>query len=276
MNFLKSLTLIFLLTFLIACGKTEAPVAEAPVAEETVEQAATAAETTVEEAAPALSAVEESDGSFDEAAVAKEGSLRMAQNTQPAEATRFTEGKHFQRFRPTKMTVGSGDNIEVAEVFWYGCNHCYNLEPVLNNWADELPEDVAFLKIPVAWPQAEKHTRVFYTIEALGGMGAIENKQAAHMAVFDAIHVNRARMTGKQQVFELAKRFGASEDDFDKAWDSFEVNTRMNQAKTLSRAYNIQSVPAVVVNGKYITDEIMAGGKQELLAVIDELVASER
>lgn len=276
---MKAIQTFFLLVVLFAitaCGQAEQPEATQEAAVTAVQ--AEAAPTVTAPATPseALAAVEESDGSFDEDAVAKEGSLRMAQNDTSAAPQRFKEGQHYERFRPTKVTVGNGDNIEVAEVFWYGCNHCYNLEPVLNNWASELPEDVEFVKVPVAWPQAEKHTRVFYTIEALGGMGIIEDTNAAHMAVFDAIHVNRARMTSKQQVFELAKRFGANEDAFDKAWDSFEVNTRMNQAKTLSRAYNIQSVPAVVVNGKYITSEVMAGSKEDLLAIIDELVASER
>ncbi|MEN7343031.1 MAG: thiol:disulfide interchange protein DsbA/DsbL [Pseudomonadota bacterium] len=200
----------------------------------------------------------------------------MAQNATPAEPQRFKEGVHYQRFRPTKMTVGNGETIEVAEIFWYGCGHCYNLEPVINRWAQDLPEDVDLVKLPVAWPQAERHVQVFYTIEALAGMGVIENVDQVNMAVFDAIHVNGARMVREEEIFQLTKRFGADKESFEKAWNSFEVNTRINQAKTLTRAYGIQSVPAVVVNGKYITSEVAAGGKQELLAVIDELVASER
>lgn len=280
MNMQKFLAIVVCLGALAACGQQEAAAPQAAVETEAsaTANAPEATTTTNEEPAAesALAAVEESDGSFDEADVAKQGSLRMAQNETAAAPQRFKEGVHYERFRPTKMTVSTNDAIEVAEVFWYGCNHCYNLEPVLNAWAEELPEDVSFVKLPVAWPQAQKHTQVFYTIEALAGMGAIEDADAANMAVFDAIHINRARMTSKQEVFELTKRFGAERDAFDKAWDSFEVNTKMNQAKTLTRAYGIQSVPAVVVNGKYITSEVAAGGKQELLAVIDELVASER
>jgi thiol:disulfide interchange protein DsbA len=83
-------------------------------------------------------------------------------------------------------------------------------------------------------------------------------------------------MTSEQSIRELLAGFGVSAEQFESAWTSFEVNTRLRQAKTLNRNYNIASVPTIVVNGKYVTDETMAGGKPELFAVIDELVASER
>ena len=275
----RGLTVIGVMAVLAACGSEEpaAPVAstEAPATEE----AATApAETAVAEAAePVLAAVEESDGSFDENAVAAEGALRMARNETPAAPQRFEEGKHFKRFRPAKMTVAGSTGVEVAEVFWYGCNHCYNLEPTLRNWSAGKPENVSFVKVPAVWnPMLVTHAQVFYTIEALAGSGKLENKEAVHMAFFDKIHVDRQRMTSERAITEFLAAFGVSEADFQNTWSSPWVTLRLNQAKKLNQAYQISHVPVIVVNGKYVTDESMAGSKPELVAVIDELVASER
>lgn len=281
MNAIKSLTLLSLLMLLTACGQkadqpTEASTAAAETSEtETVSANPAVAESAAESEA-GLAAVEESDGSFDAEEVAEEGSLRMAQNTAPAPQQRFSEGKEYERFRPAKMTVGDGEKIEVVEVFWYGCGHCYTLEPVLNRWSRNLPDGVELIKLPVAWPQAEKHVQVFYTIEALGGNGTIENTMAAHQAVFDAIHIDRKRVMREGEVLDLLSRFGVDKDAFENAWNSFEVNTRVRQAKTLTRTYNIQSVPTMLVDGKYVTSETQAGGKPELLAVLDELIAIEK
>ncbi|MEM7610996.1 MAG: thiol:disulfide interchange protein DsbA/DsbL [Pseudomonadota bacterium] len=280
MTAIKTSILALLLVGLVACGAEQtAPVAADEPAATTDESAAETAPENQPAAAEEeqLAAVEESDGSYDADAVAKEGSLRLAQNTVEAAPQRFVEGQHYDRFRPTKMTVTGGEKVEVVEVFWYGCNHCYNLEPVLQRWSADLPENVEFVKIPAVWnPVLETHAQVFFTIEALAGAGELENKNAVHMAFFDEIHVNRQRMSSEKSIIDFLGNFGVDRDTFESAWNSFEVNTKLRQAKTLNRAYEIGSVPTMVVNGKYVTDESRAGSKTQLLAVIDELIASER
>ncbi|MEL6868418.1 MAG: thiol:disulfide interchange protein DsbA/DsbL [Pseudomonadota bacterium] len=265
---------------LVACGSKEEPAAIAAQSAAD-EPAATAPATPPTQAEPAadeaLAAVEESDGSFDAEEVAKEGSLRMAQNNAEAAPQRFKEGVHYKRFRPVKPTIGGGEQIEVAEVFWYGCNHCFNLEPTLDAWSADLPADVNFVKMPAVWnPTVETHAQFFYTVEALAGEGSLKDKDAVHQAFFDTIHVDRKPVYRKEALRAFIEDYDVTAEQFDKAWDSFEVNTRMRQAKSLNRAYNIASVPTLVVNGKYVTDETMAGGKSQLVAVIDELIASER
>ena len=275
------LTLCAALWLALAACSQDAPedaqasaTAPAETAEETPAQDAAAQD---EAETPVLAAVEESDGSFDAAAEAEQVTLRMAQETAARTPQRFTEGEHYQRFRPTKTTILGADAIEVAEVFWYGCNHCYNLEPTLKAWQQGLPADVTFVKMPAVWnPTLESHAQLFYTIEALAAAGEVEDSNPLHQAVFDAIHVDRNPLRGERSMTELLARFGVEKAAFDAAWGSFEVNTRMRQAKSLNRAYSISSVPTIVVNGKYVTSEVSAGGKQELIAVIEELVASER
>ncbi|MEL6948969.1 MAG: thiol:disulfide interchange protein DsbA/DsbL [Pseudomonadota bacterium] len=262
---------------LAACGSSEPETTAAPVTD-TAADAPVAEQAPAEtEAAPVLAAVEESDGSYDPEAVAEEGALRMARDDTPAVPQRFKEGVHYKRFRPAKLTVEGGPTVEVAEVFWYGCNHCYNLEPVLRRWDDNKPENASFVKVPAMWNDVLKvHAQAFYTIEALAGSGLIENKDAVHMAFFDKMHVENQRMTSERSIREFLENFGVSEQDFENTWTSPWVKTRINQAERINRSYGIASVPTIVVNGKFITDEGMAGSKPELVAVIDELVASER
>ncbi|MEO0574950.1 MAG: thiol:disulfide interchange protein DsbA/DsbL [Pseudomonadota bacterium] len=263
---------------LVACGNSDeetAAVAQAPTTETVVEEAAPVA--SKPDDTQTLAAAEESDGSFDADAVAQEGSLRMAQNNAEATPQRFKEGVHYKRFRPVKPTVGGNERIEVAEVFWYGCNHCFNLEPTLEKWSGEQADDVTFVKMPAVWnPTVETHAQFFYTIEALAGAGTITDKKAVHQAFFDSIHVKNQRIYKKDALGEFLAPFGVSAEQFDKTWRSFDVDSKMRQAKSLNRAYNIGSVPTLVINGKFVTDEDMAGGKAQLIAVIDELVASER
>lgn len=273
----KTLITLLLAATLAACGGGEPDTTTtAPAAAEAPETVAEATTDAGDDAAPVLEAVAESDGSYDPNAVAEEGALRMARNETAAAPQRFKEGVHFKRFRPAKLTVEGGPNVEVAEVFWYGCNHCYNLEPVLRRWESGKPENVTFVKVPAVWnPVLETHARAFYTIEALAGAGLIENKEAVHMAFFDKMHVEGQRMTSEKSIAEFLGAFGVSKQDFENTWMSPWVATRFNQAKRLNKAYGIASVPTIVVNGKYVTDETMAGSKPELMAVIDELVASE-
>ena len=244
----------------------------------TAETVAEAPAEAAQEETPALAAVAESDGSFDPEAMAEEGALRLARSDADAAAPqRFQEGVHFKRFRPAKLTVEGGTGVEVAEVFWYGCNHCYNLEPTLRRWAAEAPENVRFVKVPAVWnPVVATHAQVFYTIEALAGADKLEDKDAVHMAFFDKLHVDRQRMTSESDIAAFLEPFGVSRADFEGTWTSPWVTLRMNQAKRLNQAYGIASVPTIVVNGKYVTDEGMAGSKPALVAVIDELVAVER
>ncbi|MEM8547400.1 MAG: thiol:disulfide interchange protein DsbA/DsbL [Pseudomonadota bacterium] len=262
---------------LVACGGEQTPADPAAAAPETetVTEDASAEETAT--AAPELAAVEESDGSFDANEQAREVSLRMAQETTAAAPVRFKEGVHYNRFRPTKPTVGGGQGIEVAEIFWYGCNHCFNLEPAVARWKKDIAEDVSFVKMPAVWnPAVEKHAKLFYTVEALAGSGIIEDAAVVHQAIFDRLHVERRQLAREAAFISFLADFGVSKEAFEKAWGSFEVDTRMRQAKSLNRSYSIASVPTMIVNGKYSTDVTRAGSTADLFAVIDELVATER
>lgn len=202
--------------------------------------------------------------------------LASAETSAPATEWKFKDGQHFQRLVPTQPTVGGADKIEVAEVFWYGCNHCYDFEPFINRWAADKPGNVRFVRIPATWnPLVKLHAQLYYTEEVLAKNGKLENPEDFHAAVFDEYHKRSNRMASESVIRDLFARFGVSNEDFDKTWKSFEVAQKVRVAEDLGRRYGITGVPAVVVNGKYRSGGAEAGSYPRLLELIDELVARE-
>jgi len=189
---------------------------------------------------------------------------------------RFKEGQHYNRMVPSQPTMGGADKIEVAEFFWYGCPHCFTFEPTINAWAAEMPGNVRFVRIPVVWNAVhELHARIFFTQEVLARNGVLADGAAFHEAVFQEIQQRGNRLTNEDAARRLFERYGVSADVFDRTWKSFEVDQKMRVAQDLGRRYSIQSVPAIVVNGKYRTGGPEAGGYDVVTDVVDELITRE-
>ena len=185
-------------------------------------------------------------------------------------SARFQLGKHYMRLSPTQPTSSPPDKVEVAEVFWYGCPHCYALDPSLKSWVASKPDYVAFVRVPVAWSDVAKaHARAFYTEEALGKIGAI------HDALFREIHEKHDLLDTEDKLRAFFGTFGVDDATFKAAYESAGVQTKVQRADELVRRYRVASVPTIVVNGKYVTDAGMAGGVEQLFALIGELAASE-
>ncbi len=260
------------------CSKEEAaePAAAATAAVE-VETAEAAAET-AENTAPAtetLEVVEES------AAVAEpeDRAIVLAQADTadaPARSWKYKEGEHYTRLIPTQGTVGGADKIEVAEIFMYSCPHCYTLEPYINQWAETKDPNVRLVRIPAIFNQlALVHAQLYYTEYYLAQAGILKDQNAFREMVFEEFHRRSNRLTSEDAIRRLFVRAGISEEDFNRTWGSFEVNQALRVAQDLARRYGIDSVPKIVVNGKYTTDVGAAGGSSELLELIDELTARE-
>ena len=272
----KSLTVCALLA-LAACGQSEEPRSAepepgaeiAPIEEPAAPETDEAAEETVQ------SVVEESaaDAEPDEQTIV----LAQAETKPSQQNFKYSEGEHFTRLVPTQPTVGgSADKVEVAEFFWYGCPHCYDLEPFLNRWKETKPANVRFVQVPVSWNrQVAAHAKMFYTAEYLVDSGVIEDSASFQQAVFSEMHQRGNRLLSESAMKSLFASFGASEEEFDEAWGSFDVDRKLKIASDFARRYSVQSVPAVVVNGKYRTSAQSAGGNAELIEVIDELIARE-
>ena len=183
----------------------------------------------------------------------------------------FEEGIHYTILSPTQPTSSSPNQIEVAEVFWYGCVHCYTLDPYLENWKENILEDVSFVRIPAVWNSTlQTHARAFYAAEALGVADQV------HASIFREIHVNRNFLDSNDLLANFFSDQGIDEQNFINAIESFSVHTKLQRAEELSRRYRIASVPTIIINGKYITDASKAGGYDTLIEVINYLVSVER
>jgi thiol:disulfide interchange protein DsbA len=273
--------LVVLLSFgLAACGGSEQPVAEAPAVE--AQQPEAVVETPPPAAGPAAEDVQpvmvEESAAEEEDTQAQDQPIILAQAEVPAESQdwKYVEGQHFARMVPTQPTVGGADKIEVAEIFWYGCNHCYDFEQFINRWKDDIPANVRFVRIPAVWnPLVKLHAQLYYTEEVLVNNGKIADPDTFRAAVFAEYHRRGNRMASVDAIRAIFEKHGVSAADFDNTWGSFEVSQKLRVAQDLGRRYAITGVPAVVVNGKYRTGAAEAGSYPDLLAVIDELVARE-
>jgi len=181
----------------------------------------------------------------------------------------FDEGIEYRKLANEQPV--DGDGIEVRELFWYGCPHCYFLEPELHAWLEKKSDDVVFVRMPaVLGPSWELLARAFYTAELLG----VTDK--THPAIFARIHKDRKRIRNADDVKKIFLAQGVSEQDFDNTYKSFAVITRTNRAKQAARLYGITGVPTLVVNGKYRTTAQLAGGNKQMLEVVDFLIEKER
>ena len=277
---------MILLTFaLAACGRQEpeAPTEPAGAEPEVQLEEPVADEPAAEEEAAdeALEVVEESAAEPEETAdetimLAPDQEAAAAAAVAPPPSWKFKEGEHFARLVPTQPTVGGADKIEVAEFFWYGCPHCYSLEPTLNAWEQTIPPNVRFVRVPAMWNNVLRtHAQLYYTEEVLGRNGVIKDTAGFREAVFQEYHRRGNRLLSEESIQRLFARYGVSEEDFRKTWGSFEVAQKLRIAQDLAARYGISHVPMIVVNGKFRTDVTEAGGMTQLTDVIDELVARE-
>jgi thiol:disulfide interchange protein DsbA len=261
------------------CAEEPAPApgaATAP-AEATTENAPATAPEPRPAAAPddsetVAQAIEEEETAGEPAADAADEPIRLAQDETPASAAdaRFKEGKHYRVLPVAQPTSVPPDKVEVAEVFWYGCPHCYTLEPHIEQWRAAKPANVEFIRIPAALNRNwQLHARVYYTAEALGVLDEV------HGDLFREMHAKGNRLATEESLVEFFGRYGVSEEQFTETLNSFAVQTKLRQADSLVRRYRITGVPAVVVNGKYVTGADLAGGEKPLIEVVNFLVEKE-
>ena len=189
----------------------------------------------------------------------------ISSNTSVAQE-KFIEGSHYQRLSETQP-VQTGDKIEVVEMFWYQCPHCYNLEPYIARWLKTKPKNVEFVGVPaVLNARWEFDARMYYTLQAL------DLQQRLHAKVFDAIHANKIKLNTLEQFANWAVTQGADGEAVRAAFNSFAVENKLSFAKLVSRKYGIRGVPAMIVDGKYRTSVSLAGSQGRMFEVVDYLV----
>jgi len=193
-------------------------------------------------------------------------------------AGKWVAGTNYRPVVPAQPTDVAPGKVEVIEMFWYACPHCYALDPYLESWRKSKPAYVEFRRVPVTWGEIHRaHARLFFTLQALG------KEDALHSGVFGEMHdrKNYLFLQGDERgtlAAELAyvKSQGISAADFMNANNSFSVQTNMQKADDLVHRYKVEGVPLVVINGKYLTDVTMAGSPANVIAIINDLAASEK
>lgn len=182
-------------------------------------------------------------------------------------AADFVEGKDYKKVANPENIAG--DVIVVREFFWYGCPHCYALEPHMQAWAKTRDKDVAFFRTPAAMnPVWEVPARGFYAAQQMG----LENK--THQALFDAIHKDGQKniIANQENLANWYASQGADKAKFNSFYNSFPVSTKIERAKQGAMRYQLTGVPAVVVHGKYV----VSGADAKVTQVVDFLIDKVR
>jgi thiol:disulfide interchange protein DsbA len=178
----------------------------------------------------------------------------------------FIEGGHYELLDEVQP-VQTGEKIEVVEMFWYRCPHCYRLEPFIVEWEKNKPENAEYVAIPALLnPNWEFHARAYYTFESLGVLDQL------HGAFFTAIHEQRKDINTVEALANWAAENGVDHTSVIETFSSFAVENKINFANVMSRKYGITGVPAIIVDGRYRTSVSLAGSHDKLIDVINFLV----
>ena len=187
----------------------------------------------------------------------------------PSHAAGLVQGKDYRALEPPQHTDSPAGKIEVLEFFSYGCPHCSEFYPLISAWVAKLPKDVVFKRVATgmgrtAWTNLAK---AYYALESTGDLNRLDAK------IFHAIHHEREPLFDEKAISTWVAQHGVDQQKFVNAFDSFGVNTKLNQAEQMVDNYKIDGVPGVTVGGKYV---VMGNSFEELLANADALIAKVR
>ena len=276
---------------LAACGK-KAPEEAAPATAAPVEQATPPASVPASEAellnppSEMQQPAGESDGETVDAGTTTTSPVAAAVevNTPAMPATeslRWKKGENYLEFAVAQPINTPPGTIEVIEGFWYGCPHCFELEPQLVAWEGSKPAWVQLKRVPVIFNEVTREdARLYYTIEGLGLVDKL------HSEVFREIHVRGRPLTvlrggrvdfaaTEKSAREFLMSHGVSAEDFARQYRTFSTENKLRQAEGLAHRYKLDHTPIVVIQGKFLTDAGMAGGRKELFELIDDLAVRE-
>jgi thiol:disulfide interchange protein DsbA len=176
----------------------------------------------------------------------------------------------YGEINPPQPVEAKG-KIEVIEFFWYGCPHCYTLEPHIEAWLKSLPPDVEFRRVPAVFSQRWGHdAAIYYTLEALGLL------EKLHRPLFDAIHKNNLRTDNEPALSEWLQKHGVDPKKFMDTMKSFGVQSKTRRAVQQTIAYKIDGTPAMAVAGRYTVSAEQGRTQQGMLKAVDTLVAKAR
>jgi thiol:disulfide interchange protein DsbA len=191
------------------------------------------------------------------------------------ERSGWKRNAHYVLIDPPEFVQGKRDGIEVVEVFWYGCPHCYAFEPQLVLWENNQTAGVHLVRVPAVFNRDSRiHARLYYTLQEL-------NREDLHQAVFNTIHRQRNGLTAPTDeaalnlLLQFAKSNGIDEGAFRRAYESEVVADKLLHADSMMRLFKVENIPAIVINGRFRTDATRAGGQEQLVTITQDIVTSQ-
>ncbi len=182
----------------------------------------------------------------------------------------FVEGQDYSLL-PRPVNTVDPEKIEVNEIFWYGCIHCFRLEPEINDWLPTLADDVEFIRTPAIWAEVmELHATMYYANEVLG------ITEELHKPIFDEMNVERNQLASEEAILDFVSEHGIDTERYRRALNSFGVSSQVQQARAKMGAYAVRGTPEMVINGKYKLTTQMAGSFPRMLQIADALIEQER
>ena len=162
-------------------------------------------------------------------------------------------------------------DIIIYEFFWYGCPHCFNLEPTMDRIEADLDKDVKLVKVPVALRDSWlPHAKLYYALKQINKIDEVHN------LIFEEIHIEDNRLNTEEKMVDFLSRSGVDTDEFIEKYKSYGTQARVKKSDNLARKYQINSVPTIIVNGKYLTSGSYVSSYDELYSVVNLLVERER
>jgi len=196
--------------------------------------------------------------------------LLLLSATALARTDSIDEGIDYERLRVAVPTDVEPGQVEVLELFWYGCPHCHSFEPFVDKWLEGKPESAAFVRIPATTnPKWIPQARMYYALELMGEIDRL------HLIIFQAVHTQGRRLGDLSAMSRFLGQQGVDVERFVDTYNSMEVDTRVRREADRTRRYGITGVPTVIVNGKYRTSATMAGSYDDVIKVINYLVEQE-
>ncbi len=182
----------------------------------------------------------------------------------------YVEDVHYKKTEQLQ-TRSDTSKVEVVELFFYGCPHCFNLEPYVEDWKETLPEDVSFRYVPAVFKESwAPLAKAFYAADKLGVLDKL------HPLFFNAIHLDGQRIYTEEAIADFVAEHNIDRDKFLSAMNSFSVKTKVNKAQKMTNTSGITGVPSLIVNGKYFTGASLAGSEEEIFTVVNFLIDQEK
>lgn len=182
----------------------------------------------------------------------------------------YHQGLHYHRIDPPVESKTAAGKVEVIEVFFYACPHCYELQPKMARWLKTRPY-VDFRQLPaIIGPTWADQARAFFIAKQL------DPTDRLHNALFEAIHKQGMQIYNRYGVIDFFTAHGIPLQRAVQLYESEAILQKTNDAREKTVRYGLRGVPAVVVNGKYVTAPYFVRNQEEMLQVLEFLVEKER